>query len=95
MVVAAVSVSVGRLVESVESLGFDGTHLDSREGLPLWTNKNRAKYDRDDLRYPSDLTDDEWAYVEPLIPPARRGGGKRVVDIRAVMNGVMYILSNA
>ena len=45
------------------------------------------------MGYPSDLTDDEWAYVEPLIPPARRGGGKRVVDIRAVMNGVMYILS--
>ena len=59
----------------------------------MWTDKNRAKYDRDHLRYPSDLTDDEWAYVEPLIPPARRGGGKRVVDIRAVMNGVMYILS--
>ena len=33
------------------------------------------------------------AYVEPLIPPARRGGGKRRVDMRAVMNGVMYILS--
>jgi transposase len=50
----------------------------------VWTDKNRAKYDRDHLRYPSDLTDDEWAYVEPLIPPAKRGGGKRVVDIRAV-----------
>ena len=59
----------------------------------MWTDKNRAKYDRDHLRYPSDLTDDEWAYVEPLIPPARRGGGKRRVDMRAVMNGVMYILS--
>jgi len=58
----------------------------------LWTDKNRAKYDRDHLRYPSDLTDDEWAYVEPLIPPARRGGGKRLVDIRAVMNGVMPAL---
>jgi transposase len=42
----------------------------------VWTDKNRARYDRDHLRYPSDLTDDEWAYVEPLIPPARRGGGK-------------------
>jgi hypothetical protein len=43
----------------------------------VWTDKNRAKYNRDHLRYPSDLTDDEWAYVEPLIPPAKRGGGKR------------------
>jgi transposase len=59
----------------------------------LWTDKNRARYDRDHLRYPSDLTDDEWVCVEPLIPPARRGGGKRRVDMRAVMNGVMYILS--
>ena len=41
----------------------------------MWTDKNRAKYDRDHLRYPSDLTDDEWACVEPLIPPAKRGGG--------------------
>jgi transposase len=40
--------------------------------------------------YPSDLTDDEWGYVEPLIPPPRRGGGKRRMR---VMNGVMYILS--
>jgi transposase len=50
----------------------------------LWTDKNRARYDRDHLRYPSDLTDDEWAYVEPLIPPARRGGGKRRVDMRGI-----------
>jgi transposase len=49
----------------------------------LWTDKNRAKYDRNHLRYSSDLTDDEWAYVEPLIPPARRGGGKRRTDMRA------------
>ena len=59
----------------------------------MWTDKNRAKYNRDRLRYPSDLTDDEWAYVEPLIPPAKRGGGNRRTDMRAVMNGVMYILS--
>src|SRR5271169_6478459 len=66
--------------------------FDSR-GPRVWTDKNRAKYNRDHLRYPSDLTDDEWAYVEPLIPPAKRGGGKRRTDMRAVMNGVMYILS--
>jgi hypothetical protein len=58
----------------------------------MWTNENRPKYNRDHLRYPSDLTDDEWAHVEPLIPPAKPGGGKRRTDMRAVMNGVMYIL---
>ena len=59
----------------------------------MWTAENRAKYNRDHLRYPSDLTDEEWAIVKPLIPPAKRGGGKRRVDMRAVVNGVMYILS--
>src|SRR6202040_1039113 len=59
----------------------------------MWTHENRPKYNRDHLRYPSDLTDDEWAYVKPLIPPAKSGGGKRRTDMRAVMNGVMYILS--
>ena len=59
----------------------------------MWTHENRPKYNRDHLRYPSDLTDDEWAHVELLIPPAKPGGGKRRTDMRAVMNGVMYILS--
>ncbi len=59
----------------------------------MWTAKNRGRYDRSKLRYPSDLTDDEWAYVEPLIPPAKRGGNKRHVEVREVMNGIMYILS--
>jgi transposase len=59
----------------------------------MWTHENRPKYNRDHLRYPSDLTDDEWAYVERLIPPAKPGGGKRRTDMRAVMNGVMYVLS--
>jgi len=34
--------------------------------------RNRPKYNRDKLRYPSDLTNDEWSHVEPLIPPAKR-----------------------
>ncbi len=42
----------------------------------MWTNENRGRYDRSKLRYPSDLTDDEWALVAVLIPPAKRGGNK-------------------
>ena len=45
------------------------------------------------LRYPSDLTDQEWKHVEPLIPPAKRGGDKRTVVMREVVNGLMYVLS--
>ena len=58
----------------------------------MWTTENRSRYDRSSLRYPSDLTDEEWALIEPLIPPAKRGGNKRTVDLREVVNGLMYIL---
>ena len=46
----------------------------------MWTQENRHRYDRSKLRYPSDLTDEEWSQVAPLIPPAKRGGNKRTVD---------------
>ena len=59
----------------------------------MWTVENRGSYDRGGLRYPSDVTDDEWAHIAPLIPPAKRGGRKRNVDVRDVVNGLMYILS--
>jgi transposase len=59
----------------------------------MWTVENRRRYDRNHLRYPSDLTDAEWELVRPLIPPAKRGGNRRRVDVREVMNGIMYILS--
>jgi transposase len=59
----------------------------------MWTTQNRKRYDRSQLRYPSDLTVDEWAHVEPLIPPAKSGGNKRSIDVREVMNGIMFILS--
>ncbi len=59
----------------------------------MWTTENRSRYDRSKLRYPSDLTDEEWAIVGPLIPPAKRGGNKRTVDVREIVNGLMYILS--
>jgi transposase len=58
----------------------------------MWTAANRARYDRSRLRYPSDLTDGEWALIEPLIPPAKPGGNKRTVDLREAVNGLMYIL---
>jgi transposase len=59
----------------------------------MWTRENRGRYDRSKLRYPSDLTDAEWALVAPLIPAAKRGGNKRTVNLREGANGLMYILS--
>lgn len=42
--------------------------------------------------YPSDLNDKEWARIEPLIPPAKRGGRKRSTNMREVLNGLFYVL---
>ena len=55
----------------------------------MWTTENRGRYDRSKLRYPSDLTDEEWSLVGPLIPAAKRGGNKRTIDVREVVNGIM------
>ena len=59
----------------------------------MWTIGNRDRYNRDKLRYPSDLTDAEWGEIGGMLPPARSGGNKRTVNIREVLNGVMYILA--
>jgi len=46
--------------------------------------KKRARYDRRRFRCPSDLTE-EWALVEPVIPPPKRGGAKRAVNLRDII----------
>ena len=48
----------------------------------MWTSRNCARYDRSKLRYPSDVTDEEWELMVPLIPPGKSGGGKRTVIMR-------------
>ena len=58
----------------------------------MWSVEDRARYERRNLRYPSDLTDAEWALIEPHIPPAKRGGRRREVDVREVLQGVLYVL---
>lgn len=42
--------------------------------------------------YPSDLSDGEWSLIEPLIPPAKRGGRPRTTDMREVLNSIFYVL---
>jgi transposase len=59
----------------------------------MWTTENRPRYNRDKLRYPSDITDEEWALCAPMIPPAKHGGRHRTVDVRQILNGIMYVLS--
>ena len=58
----------------------------------MWKPEHRLAARRIGLRYDSDLTDEEWALIAPLIPPAKRGGGKRTVNIREILNAIFYVL---
>jgi transposase len=58
----------------------------------MWTPEHRAAARRDGQRYSSDLTDAEWMLVAPMIPSARRGGRPRDVNVREVLNGILYVL---
>jgi putative transposase len=40
--------------------------------------------------YPSDVTDDQWPLLEPLLPPAKRGGRPRTVNLREILNTILY-----
>ena len=42
--------------------------------------------------YPTDLTDSQWRTIARLIPPAKPGGRRREVDMRAVINGIFYMV---
>ena len=59
----------------------------------MWTVANRRQYDRAGLRYPSDVSDAEWALAGPLIRPAKRGGRRRSVDEREILNAIFYVLA--
>src|SRR5512144_255133 len=58
----------------------------------MWTEITRPKYERTGQRYASDLTDREWAVIEPLMPAAKRLGRPRETDLRAVLDAILYIV---
>jgi len=58
----------------------------------MWTDTTREKHARKGLRYSSDLTDAEWAVLEPLLPPPPRLGRPRRWTLREIMSGVLYQL---
>ena len=58
----------------------------------MWTDENRRLYECRGARYPSELTDKEWALIVPLIPPVKQGSRNRKVKFREMMNGVLYVL---
>jgi putative transposase len=57
-----------------------------------WTETTRSHYRREGLRYASDLTDREWDILGPFMPVRSRVGRPRQVDLRAVVNAILYIL---
>src|SRR5436305_4505053 len=59
----------------------------------MWKSEHRQAAERHSQRYPSDLTDAEWALIAPMIPPARRGGRPRDVNPREILNAILYVLS--
>lgn len=64
-------------------------------GFPMtWTAIARREHNRDTLRFPSDLTDREWALIDPLIPPARSGGRPRTTNMRTVVEAILYVASS-
>jgi transposase len=60
----------------------------------MWTPEHRRAAARVGLRYPNDLTDGERALIAPLIPPCKRGGRRREIDVREVLNAIFYVLSS-
>jgi transposase len=58
----------------------------------VWKPENRARYDRRGQRYPSDLTNEEWALIEPLLPVPQGSGRPRRYSLREIMNGIRYVL---
>ena len=58
----------------------------------MWTKEARIQHVPRKERYPSDMTDMEWAIIAPLIPPQRPGDRHRETDMREAMNAVRYVL---
>lgn len=61
----------------------------------MWSSESRgrmARIERQTKRYPSDLTDEEWGAVAPLMPGAARTGRQRQTDLREVLNAIRYMV---
>ena len=58
----------------------------------MWTPTTRRQYSRDGLRYETDLTDAEWALIEPLLPEPRARGRPRRWPTREILNAIFYVL---
>ena len=58
----------------------------------MWTPATREQHSRSDLRYSTDLTDAEWAVLEPLLPSANPLGRPRLWSLRDIVIGIFFVL---
>ena len=58
----------------------------------MWTDTTRAQYARADLALPTDLTDAEWAVLEPFFPPPSQVGRPRKWPLRRIIEAILYLL---
>ena len=58
----------------------------------MWTDTTRAQYARADLALPSDLTDAEWAVLQPFLPAPGRVGRPRKWPLRRIIEAILYLL---
>ena len=58
-----------------------------------WTETTRRQCRPDGLRYASDLTDDEWALIEPHLPPPAKVVRPRKTDLRSLFGAILYMAS--
>jgi len=59
----------------------------------MWTETTRRQYGREDLRYASDVTDEEWALIEAELPAVKKLGRPRTTALREVVNALLYMLT--
>ena len=57
-----------------------------------WNETTQDQYKRPLDRFETDLTDEEWALIEPLLPPPSQKGRPRSTDLREVFNAIQYML---
>ena len=60
--------------------------------ISMWTPTTRAQHSRAGLRYGSDVTDAEWAILEPMLPAEAECGRKREWSMREIVNAIFYVL---
>ena len=61
----------------------------------MWTSESRgrmARIEKKTKRYPSDLTDEEWAAMAPLLPKPHATGRRRRTDLREILNAIRYLV---